>query len=76
MEADDGAVPGNLIRHAAVFDDEVAGYCLLWFKVLPEYIETPAALPQTTMLVTFESSLLYAINKTALEGGVSESVLE
>jgi hypothetical protein len=72
MEADDSAVPGHLIRHAGVFDDEVAGYCLQWFKVLPEYIETPAALPQTTMLVTFESNLLHAINSTTLYGGVSE----
>jgi hypothetical protein len=74
MESDGSAAPGHLIRHMGIFDDEVAGYCLLWFKLLPEYCVTPDALPQTTMLVTFEINLLYAINSTALRGGISEGV--
>ena len=46
-------LPGHLIRYLAILDDPVAGYVLAYWKSLPEYTETPADLPPTTIRITF-----------------------
>jgi hypothetical protein len=60
------------IRYAVVYDSQVAGYPLVFWRALPDYTTTPAALPPTTVMIAWDLIVLQALNATTLYGGTSE----
>ena len=72
LDATADAPAGQLIRHLGVFDDPASGkgYCIALFKALPEYTETPASLPATSLMITAEMNIL-GLSHSALYAGVS-----